>query len=75
MRAGALLRARRPDIDLHLSIVGAVSGAKDFNLKALISAAGMDDVVTHHHPVSAPKLASWYRSADVVVLFIPAASD
>jgi D-inositol-3-phosphate glycosyltransferase len=68
IKAAALLRARRPDIDLHLSIVGAVSGAKDFNLKALISSAGMDDVVTHHPPVSAPKLAAWYRSADVVVM-------
>jgi D-inositol-3-phosphate glycosyltransferase len=41
---------------------GAVSGAKDFNLKTLISAAGMDDVVTHHPPVNAPELAGWYRS-------------
>ena len=45
-----------------------MSGAKDFDLKALITAAGMDDVVTHHPPVSAPKLAGWYRSADVVVM-------
>ena len=28
----------------------------------------MDDVVTHHPPVSAPELASWYRAADVVVM-------
>ncbi|MCX6500101.1 MAG: D-inositol-3-phosphate glycosyltransferase [Arthrobacter sp.] len=68
IKAAALLRARRPDIDLQLTILGAVSGAKDFDLKALITAAGMDDVVTHHPPVSAPKLAGWYRSADVVVM-------
>ena len=68
VKAAALLRARRPDIDLQLTIVGAVSGAKDFDLKSLISAAGMDDVVTHHPPVSAPKLAGWFRSADVVVM-------
>ena len=28
----------------------------------------MDDVATHHPPVSAPELAGWYRSADVVVM-------
>ena len=68
IKAAALLRSRRPDIDLQLTILGAVSGAKDFDLKSLISAAGMDDVVTHHPPVSAPELASWFRSADVVVM-------
>ncbi len=68
IKAAALLRARRPDIDLQLTIVGALSGSKDFDLHALISSTGMDDVVTHHAPVSAPKLAGWYRSADVVVM-------
>ncbi|MFM9429192.1 D-inositol-3-phosphate glycosyltransferase [Arthrobacter sp. MP_2.3] len=68
IKAAALLRSRRPDIDLQLTIVGAVSGSKDFDLKSLITAAGMDDVVTHHPPVSAPKLAGWYRSADLVVM-------
>ena len=68
IRAAALLRSRRPDIDLQLTILGAVSGAKDFDLLSLISAAGLDDVATHHPPVNAPELASWYRSADVVVM-------
>jgi D-inositol-3-phosphate glycosyltransferase len=68
LKAAALLRQRRPDIDLKLTILGALSGAKDFNLKTLISAAGLDDAVTHHPPVGAPELASWYRSADVVVM-------
>ncbi|MEN3345856.1 MAG: D-inositol-3-phosphate glycosyltransferase [Arthrobacter sp.] len=68
IKAAALLRSRRPDIDLQLTILGAVSGAKDFNLLSLISAAGLDDVATHRPPVNAPELASWYRSADVVVM-------
>jgi D-inositol-3-phosphate glycosyltransferase len=68
IKAAALLRSRRPDIDLKLSILGALSGAKDFNLKTLVGAAGLDDVVTHHPPVSAPELANWYRAADVVVM-------
>ena len=68
IQAAALLRSRRPDIDLQLTILGALSGAKDFDLKSLIRAAGMDDVVTHHPPVNAPELAAWFRSADVVVM-------
>lgn len=66
--AAALLRSRRPDIDLRVTILGALSGAKDFNLKSIVSAAGMDDVLTHRPPVGAPELAGWYRSADVVVM-------
>jgi D-inositol-3-phosphate glycosyltransferase len=68
VKAAALLRERRPDIDLKLTILGALSGAKDFNLKSLVTAAGMDDAVTHHPPVGAAELAGWYRSADVVVM-------
>ena len=68
VKAAALLRQRRPDIDLKLTILGALSGAKDFNLKSLVSAAGLDDVVTHHPPVGAPELAAWFRAADVVVM-------
>lgn len=68
LQAAALLRQRRPDIDLQLTVLGALSGAKDFNFKSLVTAAGMDDVVTHHPPVAAAKLASWFRSADVVVM-------
>jgi D-inositol-3-phosphate glycosyltransferase len=68
LKAAALLRSRRPDIRLRLTILGALSGSKDFDLKSLITASGMDDVVTHRPPVHAPKLASWFRSADVVVM-------
>jgi D-inositol-3-phosphate glycosyltransferase len=68
LQAATLLRQSRPDIDLQITILGALSGAKDFDLKALISAAGMDDVVTHHPPVKALELASWFRAADVVVM-------
>ena len=68
MKAAALLRERRPDIDLKLTILGALSGAKDFNLKSLVTAAGLDDVVTHHPPVAPPELAAWFRAADVVVM-------
>jgi D-inositol-3-phosphate glycosyltransferase len=68
IRAAALLRRRRPDIDLKLTVLGAASGARDFDLDAIVAAEGMDDAVTRHAPVGAPELASWYRSADVVVM-------
>ncbi|MDQ0031031.1 D-inositol-3-phosphate glycosyltransferase [Arthrobacter bambusae] len=68
VEAAGILRKRRPDIDLELTILGALSGAKDFNLQSFITAAGLDDVVTHRAPVKAPKLAGWFRSADVVVM-------
>lgn len=68
IKAAAKLRSRRPDIKLRLTILGALSGNKDFNLRHLISDAGMDDVVTHLPPVGAPELAAWFRAADVVVM-------
>ncbi|MGO4471772.1 D-inositol-3-phosphate glycosyltransferase [Arthrobacter sp. M-10] len=68
VEAAGILRKRRPDIDLELTILGALSGAKDFNLQSFITASGLDDVVTHRAPVKAPKLAGWFRSADVVLM-------
>ncbi|MEZ2390253.1 D-inositol-3-phosphate glycosyltransferase [bacterium RCC_150] len=68
VEAAGILRKRRPDIKLELTILGALSGTKDFNLQAFITAAGLDDVVTHRAPVKAPKLAAWFRSADLVIM-------
>ncbi|MCE3294118.1 MAG: D-inositol-3-phosphate glycosyltransferase, partial [Arthrobacter sp.] len=68
IQAAALLRRRRPDIDLKVTILGALSGSGNFNLASLVKTAGMDDVVTHLPPVAATELAGWYRSADVVVM-------
>ncbi len=68
LKAAALLRKRRPEIDLRLTVLGALSGNKDFNLRQLIAESGMDDVVTHLPPVGAAELASWFRAADVVVM-------
>jgi D-inositol-3-phosphate glycosyltransferase len=68
VKAAALLRKRRPDIDLKVTILGALSGNKEFNLRCLVAEAGMDDVVTQLPPVKAPELADWFRAADVVVM-------
>ncbi|MFP3578088.1 D-inositol-3-phosphate glycosyltransferase [Arthrobacter sp. fls2-241-R2A-200] len=68
VKAAGILRKRRPDIDLELTILGSLSGAKDFNLQQIIDEEGLHDVVTHRPPVIAPELAGWFRSADVVVM-------
>ncbi|MCW3765867.1 D-inositol-3-phosphate glycosyltransferase [Paenarthrobacter ureafaciens] len=68
VKAAGLLRQRRPDINLELTILGSLSGAKDFDLTKIIEEAGLSDVVTHRPPVVAPELAGWFRSADVVVM-------
>ncbi|MFK0001889.1 D-inositol-3-phosphate glycosyltransferase [Paenarthrobacter sp. NPDC090522] len=68
VKAAGLLRQRRPDIDLELTILGSLSGAKDFDLQHYVEGAGLNDVVTHRPPVVAPELAGWFRSADVVVM-------
>lgn len=68
VKAAALLRRRRPDIDLRVTILGSLSGNKEFNLRCLIAEAGMDDAVTQLPPVKAPELAAWFRAADVVVM-------
>ncbi|MFJ5954779.1 D-inositol-3-phosphate glycosyltransferase [Paenarthrobacter sp. NPDC092416] len=68
VEAAGLLRKRRPDIDLEMTILGSLSGAKDFNLQHFIEDAGLNDVVTHRPPVIAQELAGWFRSADVVVM-------
>ena len=61
VKAAGLLRQRRPDIDLEMTILGSLSGAKDFNLQHIVEDAEMADVVTHRPPVVAPELASWFR--------------
>lgn len=50
VKAAGILRRRRPDIDLEMTILGSLSGSKDFNLKQIIHDAGLDDVVTHRPP-------------------------
>ncbi|WNZ05647.1 glycosyltransferase [Paenarthrobacter ureafaciens] len=41
VKAAGLLRQRRPDINLELTILGSLSGAKDFDLTKIIEEAGV----------------------------------
>ncbi|MFC8303690.1 D-inositol-3-phosphate glycosyltransferase [Specibacter sp. NPDC057265] len=73
IKAAALLRRERPDIDLQLTFLGARSGSDKYDLPAMIADAGLTGSATVHPPVGPEQLAHWYRSADVVA--VPSASE
>lgn len=73
VKAAAILRAQRPDIDLQLSFLGSRSGSDKYDLQALIDECGLEDSATIYPPVEASKLADWYRSASVVA--VPSSSE
>jgi D-inositol-3-phosphate glycosyltransferase len=66
--AAGVLRRRRPDIPLRVSIVGAPSGSAGLDLDVLMGEEGLDGVVRRLPPVPAAELADWFRSADVVAM-------
>ncbi|WP_344298716.1 D-inositol-3-phosphate glycosyltransferase [Sinomonas flava] len=66
--AAGVLRRRRPDIPLRVSIVGAPSGSAGLDLDVLAGEEGLDGVVRRLPPVPAAELADWFRSADVVAM-------
>ena len=68
VRAAAELHARRPDIPLRISILGAGSGSEVLNLQPLIDSLGLHAQVALHPPVGAAELADWFRAADVVAV-------
>ncbi|WAP51999.1 D-inositol-3-phosphate glycosyltransferase [Arthrobacter sp. ATA002] len=68
VRAAAELHARRPDIPLRISILGAGSGSEVLDLQPLIDSVGLHAQVSLHPPVDAPELAEWFRAADVVAV-------
>ena len=66
--AAAELQARRPDIPLKISILGAGSGSEVLDLQPLIDSLGLHAQVSLHPPVGAADLADWFRAADVVAV-------
>ncbi|MGN5733469.1 D-inositol-3-phosphate glycosyltransferase [Arthrobacter psychrochitiniphilus] len=73
VKAAAILRAERPDIELQISFLGARSGHDKYDLPTMIDDAGLSSVAAIHPPVGAAELADWYRSADVVA--VPSSSE
>ncbi|MDJ0315162.1 D-inositol-3-phosphate glycosyltransferase [Arthrobacter sp. H35-D1] len=73
VRAAALLRTERPDIDLQLTFLGARSGNDSYDLELMIDDAGLAGVASVLPPVVPEQLADWYRSADVVA--VPSSSE
>ncbi|WP_026555738.1 D-inositol-3-phosphate glycosyltransferase [Arthrobacter sp. 35W] len=73
VKAAALLRRKRVDIPLRVTVLGASSGGDKYDLPQLIADAGVADVVSVRPPVGAGSLADWYRAADVVAM--PSSSE
>jgi len=68
VQAAAMLRARRPDIPLRLTLLGEQSGSRQYDLGSLIATSGMSDMVTRLNAVPREELAAWFRAADVVAM-------
>lgn len=68
INAAALLAKSRPDIPLKISILGSASGAEELQLEPLIQSHRLQDTVSLHPAVEPATLATWLRSADVVVM-------
>ena len=68
IRAAAELHARRPDIPLHVTVLGAGSGAEVLDLQPLVDSLGLHGQVSLRPPVNAAVLAEWFRAADVVAV-------
>ena len=62
--ASAALRARFPDVQVHL--VG--DGSERAKLEAVVRTRGLADVVRFPGPAPHESLPAWYRAADVTVL-------
>ncbi|GAA1343205.1 D-inositol-3-phosphate glycosyltransferase [Arthrobacter roseus] len=68
IEAAARLAKSRPDIPLKISILGSVSGAEELQLEPLVQSHGLHNTVSLHPAVQPATLATWLRSADVVVM-------
>lgn len=68
VEAVADLKARRPDIPVHVSIIGSGSGAEALELQPLINRLGLQETVRLYPPVQPGQLAHWFRAADVVAM-------
>ncbi|MFP5218161.1 MAG: D-inositol-3-phosphate glycosyltransferase [Actinomycetes bacterium] len=68
LRAGARLRETRPDLPLHVAVLGGPSGSEPDWLPRLADALGIADRVRFEAPSTAERLRDWYRAADVVAV-------
>ena len=68
VRALGVLARTRPDLDVRLTIIGALSGTPELNLHRLESEEGIAGRVRHLDPLPPAELAAWFRAADVVAV-------
>jgi D-inositol-3-phosphate glycosyltransferase len=68
LRAAARLRQTRPDLQLHVAVLGGPSGSHPDWLPRLAADLGLADTVRFEAPSTAERLRDWYRAADVVAV-------
>ncbi|MGG5171015.1 D-inositol-3-phosphate glycosyltransferase [Pseudarthrobacter sp. J1738] len=68
LAAAGLLRETRPGIPLRLSLIGAHSGARHYDLDVIAKRHNVLDAVTFVPPVPRQELADWFRAADLVAM-------
>ena len=68
VRALGVLARTRPDLDVRLTIIGALSGTPELNLHRLVAEEGIAERVRHLDPLPPAELAAWFRAADVVAV-------
>ncbi|WP_285728293.1 glycosyltransferase [Psychromicrobium xiongbiense] len=71
--AMALLRTSRPDLSLRLTVIGARSGPRSYDVEALAREFGLTSQLRLVPPAPPEELAQWFRGADVVAM--PSSSE
>lgn len=62
-----------PELKITADLYGALSGAADYDLPAMVAAAGLAEQVAFHAPLSPEGLATVFANADVVA--VPSLSE
>ncbi|HWH28014.1 MAG TPA: D-inositol-3-phosphate glycosyltransferase [Mycobacteriales bacterium] len=68
LRAAARLRETRPDLPLHVAVLGGPSGSEPDWLPRLADDLGIADRVRFEAPSTGDRLRAWYRAADAVAV-------
>ena len=68
LRAAARIRETRPDLPLHVAVLGGPSGSEPDWLPDLAARLGLADRVRFEAPSTRERLRDWYRAADVVAV-------
>lgn len=65
--------AQAPGLKITAELYGALSGATDYDLPAMVSAAGLEEQISFYQPLSPSALATVFANADLVA--VPSLSE